>query len=65
MHQSLSEADLVAALKGVGLPTRLTDILTDSDIGAFKDGLFDGSHTLDELTDRPTTSSTDSIKGIV
>lgn len=65
VYQNLSEADFAAALKGVGLPAGLADMLADSDTGASKGGLFDDSHTLSKLIGRPTTSLADSIKGIV
>lgn len=65
VYQNLSEADFAAALKGVGLPAGLADMLADSDIGASKGGLFDDSHTLSKLIGRPTTSLADSVKGIV
>ncbi|MBJ3557909.1 SDR family oxidoreductase [Salmonella enterica subsp. enterica serovar Derby] len=65
VYQNLSEADFAAALKGFGLPAGLADMLADSDVGASKGGLFDGSHTLSNLIGRPTTSLADSVKGIV
>lgn len=65
VYQNLSEADFAAALKGVGLPAGLADMLADSDTGASKGGLFDDSHTLSKLIGRPTTSLADSAKGIV
>ena len=65
VYQNLSEADFAAALKGVGLPAGLADMLADSDTGASKGGLFDDSHTLSQLTGHPTTSLADSVKGIV
>ena len=65
VYQNLSEADFAAALKGVGLPAGLADMLADSDTGASKRGLFDDSHTLSKLIGRPTTSLADSVKGIV
>ena len=65
VYQNLSEADFAAALKGVGLPAGLADMLADSDTGASKGGLFDESHTLSKLIGRPTTSLADSVKGIV
>ena len=65
VYQNLSEADFAAALKGVGLPAGLADMLADSDVGASKGGLFDDSHTLSKLIGRPTTSLADSVKGIV
>ena len=65
VYQNLSEADFAAALKGVGLPAGLADMLADSDTGASKRGLFDDSHTLSKLIGRPTTPLADSVKGIV
>lgn len=65
VYQNLSEADFAAALKGVGLPAGLADMLADSDTGASKGGLFDDSHTLSKLIGRPTTSLADSVKGTV
>lgn len=65
VYQNLSEADFAAALKGVGLPAGLADMLADSDTGASKGGLFDDSRTLSALIGRPTTTLADSIKGIL
>ena len=65
VYQNLSEADFAAALKGVGLPAGLADMLADSDTGASKGGLFDDSHTLSKLIGRPTTSLADSVKDIL
>ncbi len=56
VYQNLSEADFAAALKSVGLPAGLADMLADSDVGASKGGLFDDSRTLSTLIGRPTTS---------
>ncbi|WP_407199064.1 SDR family oxidoreductase [Citrobacter portucalensis] len=65
VYQNLSEEDFAAALKGVGLPAGLADMLADSDTGASKGGLFDDSHMLSKLIGRPITSLADSVKGIV
>ena len=65
VYQNLSEADFAAALKSVGLPAGLADMLADSDIGASKGGLFDDSHTLSKLIGRPTTTLAESIKAIL
>ncbi|EPM9380970.1 SDR family oxidoreductase [Klebsiella aerogenes] len=65
VYQNLSEADFAAALKNVGLPSGLADMLADSDTGASKGGLFDDSRTLSKLIGRPTTSIADSVKGII
>lgn len=65
VYQNLSEADFAAALKSVGLPAGLADMLADSDVGAAKGGLFDDSRTLSALIGRPTTPLAESIKGIL
>ncbi|MCS4272378.1 MULTISPECIES: SDR family oxidoreductase [Raoultella] len=64
-YQNLSEADFAAALKSVGLPAGLADMLADSDVAASQGGLFDDSHTLSSLIGRPTTSLAESVKGIL
>jgi NAD(P)H dehydrogenase (quinone) len=64
-YQNMSEADFAAALKGVGLPAGLAEMLADSDVGASKGGLFDDSHTLSKLIGRPTTPLSESIKAIL
>ena len=65
VYQNLNEADFAAALKGVGLPAGLADMLADSDAGAAKGALFDDSHTLSALIGRPTTSLAESVKSIL
>ena len=65
VYQNLSQADFAAALKSVGLPAGLADMLADSDVGASKGGLFDDSHTLSKLIGRPTTALADSVKSIL
>ncbi|MBC1187586.1 SDR family oxidoreductase [Kluyvera sichuanensis] len=65
VYQNLSQADFAAALKSVGLPDGLADMLADSDVGASKGGLFDDSHTLSKLIGRPTTPLAQSVKGIL
>ncbi|KAB2517482.1 SDR family oxidoreductase [Enterobacter hormaechei] len=64
-YQNLSEADFAAALKGVGLPAGLAEMLADSAPGASKGGLFDDSRTLSKLIGRPTTSLAESVKAIL
>ncbi|MCL7651088.1 hypothetical protein M8371_15945, partial [Klebsiella pneumoniae] len=63
--QNPEECGWRAALKSVGLPAGLADMLADSDVGASKGGLFDDSHTLSTLIGRPTTSLAESVKGIL
>lgn len=65
VYQNLSQADFAAALKSVGLPAGLADMLADSDVGASKGGLFDDSHTLSKLIGRPSTPLAESVKGIL
>ncbi|WET40238.1 SDR family oxidoreductase [Citrobacter enshiensis] len=65
VYQNLSEADFAAALKGVGLPAGLADMLADSDVGASNGGLFDDSKTLSKLTGRSTTTLAESVKSIL
>lgn len=65
VYQNMSEADFAAALKSVGLPAGLADMLADSDVGASKGGLFDDGHTLSKLIGRPTTSLAESVKAIL
>ncbi|MGL5698620.1 MAG: SDR family oxidoreductase [Kluyvera sp.] len=65
VYQNLSEANFASALKNVGLPSGLANMLADSDVGASKGGLFDDSHTLSKLIGRPTTPLADSVKGIL
>ncbi|KFD25006.1 SDR family oxidoreductase [Yokenella regensburgei] len=65
VYQNMSEADFAAALKSVGLPAGLADMLADSDTGASKGGLFDDSRTLSALTGRPTTPLAASVKSLL
>lgn len=65
VYQNLSQADFAAALKSVGLPAGLADMLADSDVGASKGGLFDDSHTLSKLIGRQSTPLAESVKGIL
>lgn len=65
VYQNLSEADFAAALKSVGLPAGLADMLADSDTGAAQGGLYDDSHTLSTLIGRPTTALADSVRAIL
>ncbi|END8629527.1 NAD(P)H-binding protein [Escherichia coli] len=60
---SATRADYAAAaaLKSVGLPDGLADMLADSDVGASKGGLFDNSKTLSKLIGRPTTTLAESV----
>lgn len=61
-YQNLSEAAFKAALLGAGLPEPVATLLSESDIGASKDGLFDNSHTLSRLIGRHTTPLASSVR---
>ncbi|WP_061090803.1 SDR family oxidoreductase [Escherichia marmotae] len=64
IYQNMSEADFAAALKSVGLPGGLADMLADSDVDASKGGLFDDSKTLSTLIGRPTTTLAESVNAL-
>ena len=54
-YQNLPEGEFKAALVGAGLPEGLATLLSESDVGASKGGLFDNGHQLSQLIGRPTT----------
>lgn len=54
-YQDLPEQDYRQTLLDAGLPEFVADLLSDSDAGAAKGGLFDDSGTLGQLIGRPTT----------
>ena len=54
-YQNLPEADFKTALLGAGLPEPIAALLSESDTGASKDGLFDHGHALSRLIGMPTT----------
>ncbi|GAA6146411.1 SDR family oxidoreductase [Thalassolituus maritimus] len=60
-YVNLPEADYAGALKNAGLPEPLAEMLAESDTGASKGGLYDGSKTLSSLTGRATTPMSDSV----
>ena len=60
-YQDLSQQDYRDALLAAGLPGFVAELLSDSDAGAAKGGLFDDSGTLGRLIGRPTTSMADVI----
>jgi NAD(P)H dehydrogenase (quinone) len=61
-YTNLSEAEFKAALVRAGLPEAIAGLLADSDTGASKGGLFDGSGQLGRLIGRPTTPLFASVK---
>ncbi len=54
-YSNMPEAAYADLLKSFGLPEAFANLLADSDTGASKGGLFDGSRTLSKLIGRPTT----------
>ena len=62
VYQNMKADDFAAALKSVGLPDGLAEVLADSDNGAAKGALFDDSRELSKLLRRPTTTLSKSIK---
>lgn len=65
VYQNLPEADFKAALVGAGLPEWLATLLSESDVGASKGGLFDDGHQLSQLIGRPTTPWKEQVKNAV
>jgi NAD(P)H dehydrogenase (quinone) len=61
VYKNLPEADYKTALLGAGLPEDLAGLLADSDTGASKGALFDGSRELGKLIGRATTSMAASV----
>ena len=60
-YVNLPEAEFKAALQGAGLPEPVAALLSDSDAGAAKGGLFDNGHQLSTLIGRPTTPMAQTI----
>jgi len=54
-YNNLTETQYTDILKSFGLPEGIALMLSDSDTGASKGGLFDDSHVLSTLIGRPTT----------
>lgn len=61
-YQDLPEAEYRQLLEQVGLPPPVAALLSNSDAGAAKGGLFDDSHTLSQLIGRATTSLDATLK---
>ena len=61
VYRDLPQDDYRPALIGAGLPPPLGDLLSDSDAGAAKGGLFDDGRQLGRLIGRPTTALADVI----
>ena len=61
-YKDMPPSDFKAALLGAGLPPGLAALLADSDAGAAKGALFDGSRDLSRLIGRPTTPLSESVR---
>ena len=61
-YQNLPEAEYKAALVNAGLPEGIAALLSESDVGASKGGLFDDSRQLSQLIGRPTTRIAKQVK---
>ena len=61
-YVNLPQAEFAAALVNASLPKPFAELLADSDKGAEKGALFDGSRALSALIGRPTTSLANAMK---
>jgi NAD(P)H dehydrogenase (quinone) len=61
-YVNLPEAEYKNVLIKVGLPEPVAALLSDSDTGVSKGGLFDDSHQLSKLIGRPTTLLATAVK---
>jgi len=61
-YQNLPEAEFKVALVNAGLPEGIATLLSESDVGASKGGLFDDSRQLNQLIGRPTTPIATQVK---
>lgn len=61
-YQDLSQADYKLALLEAGLPDAVASLVSESDVGASKGGLFDDSRQLSGLIGRPTSSLAAMVK---
>ena len=61
-YQNLPEAEFKVALVNAGLPEGIATLLSESDVGASKVGLFDDSRQLNQLIGRPTTPIATQVK---
>lgn len=64
-YVNLPEAEYRNVLIKVGLPEAVADLLSDSDTGASKGGLFDDGHQLSKLIGRPTTSLATAVAAVI
>jgi NAD(P)H dehydrogenase (quinone) len=64
-YVNLPEAEYRNVLIKVGLPEAVADLLSDSDTGASKGGLFDDGHQLSKLIGRPTTPLATAVAAMI
>lgn len=64
-YVNLPEAEYKSVLVKVGLPEVVAELLSDSDTGASKGGLFDDSHQLSKLIGRPTTPLATAVAAMI
>ena len=64
-YVNLSEAEYKSLLVKVGLPEPVADLLSDSDTGASKGGLFDDGHQLSKFIGRPTTPLATAVAAMI
>ncbi len=64
-YVNLPEVEYKNVLVKVGLPEVVADLLSDSDTGASKGGLFDDGHQLSKLIGRPTTPLATVVKAAI
>jgi len=64
-YVNLPEADYKNVLIKAGLPEPVAALLSDSDTGVSKGGLFDGGHQLSKLIGRPTTPMAASVAAML
>jgi NAD(P)H dehydrogenase (quinone) len=64
-YVNLPEAEYKNVLLKVGLPEPVAALLSDSDTGVSKGGLFDDGHQLSKLIGRPTTPLATSVAAMI
>jgi NAD(P)H dehydrogenase (quinone) len=61
-YRNLPEAEYAAALEGFGMPAPVVRMIAGWDTGASQGALFDDSHQLSRLIDRPTTPLSETVR---
>ncbi|HUL00635.1 MAG TPA: SDR family oxidoreductase [Nitrospirota bacterium] len=64
-YVNLTEAEYRRVLMKAGLPDAIAALIADSDTGVSKGALFDDSHQLSKLINRPTTSLAATVSAIM